>query len=197
MSTQMNICGRPVEEFLLAVENFHGLKAPGVVIGGFMVDWAQEGLSPGVEADAIVETCHCLPDAVQLLTPCTFGNGWLKVLDWDKFALSLYDKKTLGGLGSGWIWPRPRPFPTFITGTCAWSPKNLCPWRSCWPASLALAGRSCPVPPCGLPACMGKKARERPPPVAVAGKPIRPARGTGAWPARGGVITRQQSALRV
>lgn len=97
MPSQVNICGRPIEEFLLAVENFHGWKAPGVVIGGFMVDWAQEGLGSGIEADAIVETCHCLPDAVQLLTPCTFGNGWLKVLDWDKFALSLYDKKTLEG----------------------------------------------------------------------------------------------------
>ena len=50
-----------------------------------------------VEADAIVETRHCLPDAVQLLTPCTCGNGWMKVLDWDKFALSLYDKKSLSG----------------------------------------------------------------------------------------------------
>jgi len=97
MPSQVNICGRPIEEFLLAVENFHGWKAPGVVIGGFMVDWAQEGLGSDIEADAIVETCHCLPDAVQLLTPCTFGNGWLKVLDWDKFALSLYDKKTLEG----------------------------------------------------------------------------------------------------
>lgn len=97
MPSQVNICGRPIEEFLLAVENFHGWKAPGVVIGGFMVDWAQEGLGSDIEADAIVETSHCLPDAVQLLTPCTFGNGWLKVLDWDKFALSLYDKKTLEG----------------------------------------------------------------------------------------------------
>ncbi|MGC1401573.1 MAG: formylmethanofuran dehydrogenase subunit E family protein, partial [Thermodesulfobacteriota bacterium] len=33
----------------------------------------------------------------QLFTPCTCGNGWLKVLDWDKFALSLYNKKTLNG----------------------------------------------------------------------------------------------------
>jgi len=41
---------------------------------------------------------NCLPDVVQLLTPCTFGNGWMKVLDWDKFALSLYDKKTLDGV---------------------------------------------------------------------------------------------------
>ncbi len=91
------ICGRPLDRYLAALEDFHGWRAPGAVIGGFMVDFAQSSLPPGIAADAVVETCHCLPDAVQLLSPCTFGNGWLKVLDWDKFALSLYDKKTLEG----------------------------------------------------------------------------------------------------
>ena len=92
------LCGKSYEEFMNAIERFHGWKAPGVVIGGFMVDLAQEHIGPGVEADAIVETVHCLPDAVQIFTPCTFGNGWMKVLDWDKFALTLYDKKTLEGV---------------------------------------------------------------------------------------------------
>ena len=32
------------------------------------------------------------PDAVQLLTPCTIGNGWLKVVNVGRFALALYDK---------------------------------------------------------------------------------------------------------
>lgn len=91
------ICRRSVEDFIKTIEQFHGWAAPGVVIGGFMVDWAQELLGPEVEADAIVETRHCLPDAVQLFTPCTCGNGWLKILDWDKFAVSLYDKKSLQG----------------------------------------------------------------------------------------------------
>ncbi len=86
------ICGFSIDDFLRKIEAFHGWKAPGLVLGGFMVDWAREQLDPGVEADAIVETRHCLPDAVQILTPCTVGNGWLKVLDWDKFALSLYDR---------------------------------------------------------------------------------------------------------
>jgi len=91
------ICGRSPQEFLNAIEKFHGWKAPGIILGGFMVDWARELIGPDVEADAIVETTHCLPDAVQLFTPCTFGNGWMKVLDWDKFALSLYDRYNLNG----------------------------------------------------------------------------------------------------
>ena len=91
------ISGRPVEAFLEEIRKFHGWVAPGVLLGGFMVDYALELIGKEVEADAIVETRFCLPDAVQLLTPCTFGNGWMKVLDWDKFALSLYDKKTREG----------------------------------------------------------------------------------------------------
>jgi len=91
------IAGKPVEAFLEEIRKFHGWVAPGVLLGGFMVDYALELVGKEVEADAIVETRFCLPDAVQLLTPCTFGNGWMKVLDWDKFALSLYDKKTREG----------------------------------------------------------------------------------------------------
>jgi formylmethanofuran dehydrogenase subunit E len=92
------ICGRTLATFLAEIERFHGWQAPGILIGGFMVDWALELLGPGVEADAIVETSHCLPDAVQLFTPCTIGNGWMKILDWDKFALSLYDRRTFTGV---------------------------------------------------------------------------------------------------
>ncbi len=97
MRNESTVCGRSYEEFYATIERFHGWKAPGVVIGGFMVDLAQGHIGPGVEADAIVETTHCLPDAVQIFTPCTYGNGWMKVVDWDKFALTLYNKKTLEG----------------------------------------------------------------------------------------------------
>jgi formylmethanofuran dehydrogenase subunit E len=91
------IAGKPVEAFMEEIRKFHGWVAPGVLLGGFMVDYALELVGKEVEADAIVETRFCLPDAVQLLTPCTCGNGWMKILDWDKFALSLYDKKTREG----------------------------------------------------------------------------------------------------
>ena len=91
------VCGKPLEDCLNLIESFHGWKAPGLVLGLFMVDWARERIGPQVEADAIVESRHCLPDAIQLFTPCTVGNGWLKILDWDKFALSLYDRHSLQG----------------------------------------------------------------------------------------------------
>lgn len=83
-----------LDDFLNAVESFHGYKAPGVVIGGFMVDYAVRQISSTVLFDAISETTHCLPDAIQMLTPCTTGNGWLKVFNLGRYALSLYDKYT-------------------------------------------------------------------------------------------------------
>lgn len=86
------------EEFLDAVESFHGYKAPGVVIGGIMVDFAMQQLPATILFDAISETTYCLPDAVQLLTPCTTGNGWLKVFNLGRYAVSLYDKYNGSGI---------------------------------------------------------------------------------------------------
>lgn len=101
ISTPTVICGLPRDDFLKKIEAFHGFTAPGLVIGGLMVDMAQElvreNMGEGVDADAIVEAKHCLPDAVQIFTPCTIGNGWLKIVDWGKFALCLYDKNSMHG----------------------------------------------------------------------------------------------------
>ena len=53
---------------------------------------ARQSLPEGVLYDAICETSACLPDAIQLLTPCTVGNGWLRIINLGRYALSLYDK---------------------------------------------------------------------------------------------------------
>jgi formylmethanofuran dehydrogenase subunit E len=63
-----------------------------------MVDLAQDILGLRGLVDAVVETKLCLPDAVQIMTPCTYGNGWMTVKDWGKFALTLYDKERVDGV---------------------------------------------------------------------------------------------------
>ncbi len=85
------------EKYLTIVESFHGSQAPGLALGGFMVDYAVSEMPTGLLLDIICETQACLPDAVQLLTPCTTGNGWLKVLNLGRFALSAFEKS--GGEG--------------------------------------------------------------------------------------------------
>lgn len=91
------ICGRTFEELVELAKQFHGYPAPGLIAGGFMVDLARDSLPEGILFDAIAETRSCLPDAIQLLTPCTIGNGWLKIVDLGRFAMCLYDKR--GGDG--------------------------------------------------------------------------------------------------
>jgi formylmethanofuran dehydrogenase subunit E len=81
-----------IEEYIHRVRSFHGHVAPGVIIGGFMVHMAQIRMPEGVLFNAVCETLSCLPDAVQLLTPCTVGNGWLRIINLGRFAVSLYDK---------------------------------------------------------------------------------------------------------
>jgi formylmethanofuran dehydrogenase subunit E len=81
-----------IEDYIHRVQSFHGHIAPGVVIGGFMVHLARTRIPATTLFDAISETPACLPDAIQMLTPCTVGNGWLKIMNFGRFALSLYDK---------------------------------------------------------------------------------------------------------
>jgi len=59
-----------------------------------MVELAYRQLPEGRLCDAISETWSCLPDAIQLLTPCTVGNGWLRIVETGRFALLIYDKET-------------------------------------------------------------------------------------------------------
>jgi formylmethanofuran dehydrogenase subunit E len=87
-----------LEEFFTTGAKFHGHLSPGLTIGIFMVDLARELLGPREMMDAVVETKLCLPDAVQIMTPCSYGNGWLTVKDWGKFALTLLDKKGRDGV---------------------------------------------------------------------------------------------------
>lgn len=94
----MNICTYSFEEYLHLVKSFHGHLAPGLIIGGFMVDLAMKNLPEGEFFDAVCETPVCLPDAVQVLTPCTIGNGWLSIVHFGRFAVTLYEKYTGAGV---------------------------------------------------------------------------------------------------
>jgi len=94
----MNIDSYTFEEFSEKVRAFHGNASPGVVLGGIMVAEAHRNLPQGGLYDAISETDKCLPDSIQLLTPCTIGNGWMRIINTGRFSLCLYDKHTGEGL---------------------------------------------------------------------------------------------------
>jgi len=94
----VNIGPYSFEEFLDKAAAFHGNPAPGLIIGGYMVERAKSLLPDGTLFEALVETPKCLPDAVQLLSLCSTGNGWMRVLNLGRYAVTLYDKYTGQGV---------------------------------------------------------------------------------------------------
>jgi len=82
----------PFDQAMDLARKFHGHASPGLLIGVKMVTHVMARLPEDRLFDALCETRSCLPDAVQTLTLCTVGNGWLKILDLGRFALTLYDK---------------------------------------------------------------------------------------------------------
>jgi formylmethanofuran dehydrogenase subunit E len=109
-----------LEEYFERVRTFHGFLAPGTLLGGLMVDWALEEMEGCEILDALVETRKCLPDAVQLLTKCSTGNGWMRILDWGKLAVTLYDKETRRGARAYLDYQKLHAFPL----TKAWAMKE-------------------------------------------------------------------------
>lgn len=86
------------EEFLNQVNLFHCYTSPGVIIGGIMITIAMEQLPEGISFNVICETSSCMPDSVQLLTPCTVGNGRLRIVNMGRYAVSLFDKQNGNGI---------------------------------------------------------------------------------------------------
>ncbi len=80
------------DDFIDLATWFHNYPAPGLLLGGYMVEEAKRHIPEDVLFDAVSETSWCLPDAVQLLTPCTIGNGWLRVKNTGVYAVALFDK---------------------------------------------------------------------------------------------------------
>jgi formylmethanofuran dehydrogenase subunit E len=98
-NVQINqICQYTVDEYIEKLMAYHGNFAPGLMIGGFMVDAAKKRMTEYEYFDAICETFSCLPDAIQMLTPCTVGNGWLKIVNTGRFAITLYEKRSGDGI---------------------------------------------------------------------------------------------------
>ena len=100
--TSKRICGMDFDQFVYDMEDFHGARAPGIIVGALMLDTVLEKVPESPDLVVTVETVTCLPDAAQVLTSCTTGNGRLKVYDWGKFALSAYNRETMKGVRT-WV----------------------------------------------------------------------------------------------
>lgn len=81
------------DDFIEEARAFHGSASPGLIIGASMVELALHSMGRTQNYHALCETERDLPDAVQLLTPCTTGNGRLHVLSLGRFALTLFRRQ--------------------------------------------------------------------------------------------------------
>ena len=93
-----NIRSNTFEQYCEKVKDFHGAIAPGMLVAGFMVDLGCRNLPADTIFDVICETAACLPDAVQILTPCSAGNQWMRIVNVGRFAVTLYDKHNRKGI---------------------------------------------------------------------------------------------------
>ncbi|BBO87104.1 FmdE family protein [Desulfosarcina ovata] len=100
--SKKTICGMDFEQFVFDMEDFHGARAPGIIVGALMLDTVIAMVPESPELVVAVETYTCLPDAVQVLTSCTTGNGRMKVYDWGKFALTAYNREKMSGVRT-WV----------------------------------------------------------------------------------------------
>lgn len=94
----MNIGPYTFEEFAELAAEVHGYAAPGLLIGGYMVEKAKNALPEGTLFEAVVESAKCLPDAVQLLSLYSIGNQRLRIINLGRYAVSLFDKHTGEGM---------------------------------------------------------------------------------------------------
>lgn len=83
--------GERVRGYIADCVEFHTFPAAGLVLGVFMVDLALEklGAKPGDRLYAVSESPKCLPDAVQVITHCTYGNHRLRVINTGRFSITI------------------------------------------------------------------------------------------------------------
>ncbi len=80
-----------VRSYIADCVKFHTFPAAGLLIGVFMVDLVLEklGAKPGERLYAVSESPKCLPDAIQVITHCTYGNHRLRVIDTGRFSITV------------------------------------------------------------------------------------------------------------
>lgn len=79
-----------VKGYMRDCVKFHTFPAAGLLLGVFMVDLALEKLNakPGDKLYAVSESGKCLPDAVQVITHCTYGNHKLRIINTGRFSVT-------------------------------------------------------------------------------------------------------------
>ncbi len=112
------ICDYSTEEFIKSSLSFMGNFAPGLLIGGFMVDIAIETWNNMSSLMRFGESPACLPDAIQMLTPLYGRKRMAENSRTGRFAISFYEKKTGKGVRVYLDANRLEPYAEIKNGSC-------------------------------------------------------------------------------
>lgn len=94
----MDIDGYSFQEFKKLAVHIHGFAAPGVMLGGYMMSLGKSLLPENIKLRIICESRKCLPDAAQLLSSCSTGNGRIRIKNLGRYAISLCDEDSGQGI---------------------------------------------------------------------------------------------------
>jgi formylmethanofuran dehydrogenase subunit E len=92
-----------LEEQLIKVEEFHGHRCGGGVMGTKMAMYALEQLGLNLNEEhedliVFVEIGRCMADAIQVVTKARIGKKSLTVIDHGKYSATFYKKSTGEGI---------------------------------------------------------------------------------------------------
>jgi formylmethanofuran dehydrogenase subunit E len=92
-----------LEEQLVKVEEFHGHRCGGGVMGTKMAIYALEQLGLNLNEEhedliVFVEIGRCMADAIQVVTKCRIGKKSLNVIDYGKYSATFYKMSTGEGI---------------------------------------------------------------------------------------------------
>ncbi|ODS34910.1 hypothetical protein BEH94_11545 [Candidatus Altiarchaeales archaeon WOR_SM1_SCG] len=98
ISKELKSLNEKLKDSIEKAAEFHGDCPPGIPIGVYMVDYGLTLLGNYNKLKCVVETPRCIADAVQVMTPCKLGNPYFKLINYGKYALTLYDRESGKGV---------------------------------------------------------------------------------------------------
>lgn len=91
-----------LDEAIKKAIEFHNFPSPGVVLGVIMFEYALEELlerfGKAKKLGAMVETWLCLPDGVKIGSRELYGRCQMKVVDFGKMAVTVFDRDSGKGV---------------------------------------------------------------------------------------------------
>jgi hypothetical protein len=96
-----SVCGVEYEALLIQMEEFHGYRSPGILLGGLMLDAALKKLGPTPYLNVVSETWSACQMPFRYLPPALLATVFCKSWTGENSPLRLTIGRHLPGFGRG------------------------------------------------------------------------------------------------